>query len=132
MIVEERIQRFRSQLQQEGYHLLPFEGEHLLVKYEGVPMFIHLEEEDEGYVNVLMPGFFRLSDVAEKAQAVRAAHETTRMCKVAKMYVGPEGDAMWASAEAFVGSDESFFLVLDRTLSSVKNAARFFVEQMAK
>ena len=132
MIVQQRIERFRSYLLEEGYQLLPTEGDYLLVKYEGVPMALHLDEHDEGFASVVLPFFYPLKDVAQKAHAVRAAHETVRTCKVAKVFVGPDGESVWASAEAFIGSDETYMPMLDRTLAAVKNAARYFVEQMGK
>lgn len=69
-----------------------------------------------------------MDDAAEKARAVRAAHDVSMKLKAAKLSCVQ--NHVWCSIETFYDSPESFKGVFDRNLTVVKLAARQFAEKM--
>lgn len=117
-------------LAREGYRP-SLNGNSLVVfKEEGRTYVIPVDTQDPAYFQLLFPNFWSIDDSSDFAKAILAANETTRITKVAKVYVRDDGKNVTAAIEMLLDRPEDFAPVFRRSLSAIKSAVKTFVEKM--
>ena len=124
-----RTEAYREFLEEEGYRPKVDEDGDLIFKAEGLTFVLFAADEDETFFKLALPNIWSVEDAAEKAKAVRAAHDITRDVKVAKVYV-TKRRSVWCSVEAFFGEQDDFRPVFTRSISAMRTAVREFAEKM--
>lgn len=99
-------------------------------KYEGGSYMVRLLPNDDQYVVVTYPNFWRIGGPEEEIRALRAANQATQAIKVAKVAVLEEQHNVWADAELLVTQPEQFEALFYRSLGILKAAVAKFVELM--
>ena len=127
MTPPERAEMYREHLQEQGYFPEIDDDGDVVFRHEGGTYIITVEE-DEDFFRLIFANFWALEDKAERAKAVRAAHDVTRAVKAAKVFCVREN--MWCTLEAFHSPPENFRPVLKRSIRAVQAAVARFVELM--
>jgi hypothetical protein len=128
MAKEERAEMYRAFLADEGYTPRIDDDGDVVFKYEGRTFCIVLEEEDEGFFQLVLPNFWSIDTEAERQQVFRAAVAATKKTKVAKVY--PVGDNTFAAIELFCAPPEVVKAVFRRCLRALAAAVQNFGEAM--
>jgi hypothetical protein len=95
--------------------------------YKDGHYYIMTDQSDEKYVRVFFPGFFKI-EKKDVGAALSAANEATSKIKLAKIYVLK--NIVNCSVELFSESEESFFILLDRIFSIIKDATLIFYKSL--
>ena len=98
-------------------------------KYEGGNYAVRWYADDEHFVAVVYPNFWRVQSDEELARCYRAASRAAEGTKIAKVVVLEDRDA-WAVAELLVERFEQFQAFFPRTLSILKYAVNRFADVM--
>ncbi len=105
MTTEELVKQFLSS---EGYKYdIDGDGD-IHFKFEGVNLYFTVDQNDQRYFRLIMPGIYKLENNREKV--LEAINATCRDMKVLKAYL--VGEFLWLSVELFIDSTpelEDFF-----------------------
>lgn len=123
-----KIETIKRVVDEEGFRPQIDSDGDVVFKYEGASYFIDVDENDEQFVRIAFPNFWKIESKEEHARAVECAHDATKTIKVAKIFV--VGDNVWGTIELFVADDESFGPVFMRSLSALRGAAHAFADAM--
>lgn len=124
-----RVQLFTEALRIAGYRPTVDKDEDVLFMAEGLPLFLHVEEDDEDFVGVLAMGFWSLDSKEETDKAYRVANKVSEDLKVVKIIVLDEQHNMAVMGEMF-GSPMEICPFLPRIAGSVVNGVRKFGKAM--
>ena len=116
-------------LTQEGFRPSQAGPLEVRFKFEGGHYAVRWYADDERFVCVVFPGFWRAQGDQELARCYRAASGASEGTKIAKVVV-LEDRTVWAAAELLVVGFEQFQEFLPRTLSILKYAASRFADLM--
>lgn len=118
-------------LDREGYH--PEVQDSLVwFKHEGGNYAIAVDDGDPTYFQLVYPNFWKIENEEERLAAIRFADAATMQCKVAKVYVRPDGENVMADVEEFLPHREDFEAIFDRALRVLHTAVRTFADGMNK
>jgi len=121
--------RLMEFLTQEGFRPSQAGPLEVRFKYEGGHYAVRWYADDEHFVCVVFPGFWRAGSDEELARCYRAASRAAEGTKVAKVLV-LEDRTVWAVAELLVGRFEQFQEFFPRTLSILRYAVSRFADLM--
>ncbi len=105
----------RDFLADEGYRPELDKDGDILFKREGWSFFVLLDDNDKEFFRVLLPNIDHMEEGTSEDTVIRAALETARKIKVAKVFIN-KGTAIHVSAELLCENVEAFTKVLSRTL----------------
>ncbi len=116
-------------LKREGYRPEVRDGL-VAFRYEGGNYSIWVDDNDPTYFQLVYPNFWRIESDKERQTAIQCAEEATMKCKVAKVYVRPDGKDVMADIEEFLPRREDFEQIFDRALRALHTAVGLFVDGM--
>jgi len=103
---------------------------HIRFKHEGKSLFILVDEQDEEYFRMIMPGIWEIDDERERVAVEHACVEVSARLKVAKVF--PVDSSVWCCVELFVTPPEAFKAVFTRSAQVLDAAAQQFAIEMLK
>ncbi len=124
------VDRLMEFLAREGFRPTREAPGDISFKFERGCYLIRMFPNDDQYVVVIYPNFWRIQDPGEEVRALRAANEVTQRIKVGKVYVLESGHNVWADAELLVTQPEQFEALFYRCLEILKAATVRFAELM--
>lgn len=125
-----RVNIFSDFLRSEGYVPEIDDDGDIVFKYEGFTYLIILDATDEEFFRVVLPNFWSIENVVERAKVEQAAIAATADTKVAKVF--PVRDNVWATVELFCSPIENAKDVFRRSMSALQTAVRTFADEMNK
>jgi len=122
------INKIKSQLEEEGFRPTIDSDGDVVFKFEGGVYFIAVDENDEMYVRIAFPNFWKVESKDEEKKGIRCAHDATKRVKGAKIFLSQ--DDFWGTVELFLPSENDLNRVLVRSLEAIQGAVRVFVNGM--
>ena len=122
--------RIMEFLAKEGFRATLAAPGDIRFKYEGGQYLIRTAANDDQYLSITFPNFWRIEGPEEETRAMRAANQVTQSIKVGKVYVLEEYHSAWADVELLIVQPEQFEALFPRALDILKAAAKKFVELM--
>ena len=126
---EEQIQAlYMDTLAEEGFRPKIDDDGDIVFKAEGRTLYIRMYPDDPEYLQLVLPNFWKIESEEEHLCATIAANHSTRVTKVAKVFVTKNNTC--ASIEVFLPVPELFAKILNRSVAALRNGAEHFVEKM--
>ncbi|TVR16497.1 MAG: hypothetical protein EA401_01265 [Planctomycetota bacterium] len=126
--LQEKIAATMNFLAQEGYRPEQVHEEVVVFKHEGHSFLIDYDEDDQQYARIVLPNFKPIHNQAERTFALQAANNTNQSIKNCLITVG---DTQASGMVEFLIQDVDCLLpLLDRTVSALDSAARFFLRHI--
>lgn len=122
-----RARLYQEVLEAEGYRPEVDEDGDLLFKAEGLT-YVLVVGDDHEYFYLVLPHIWEIEDPAERANAVRTAHDLTSQIKVAKIFCDKKG--VHCSVEMFIRDPKDVQPVLSRLVMSLQLARMEFTKKM--
>jgi len=92
-----KAQRYLKFLQKEGLNAHIDSDGDVIFKVGPLTYYIDVDESDDAYFRIVFPNFKEIKDRKEYLKALEAAHYATRVTKVAKVWITPDGKRVSAS-----------------------------------
>ncbi len=125
-----KAQRYLKFLQKEGLNAHIDSDGDVIFKVGPLTYYIDVDESDEAYFRIVFPNFKEIKDKKEYLKALEAAHYATRVTKVAKVWITPDGKRVSASIEIFIADPDGFQPIFKRSLSALMTAVTHFASKM--
>ncbi|MBK8980104.1 MAG: hypothetical protein IPM29_29745 [Planctomycetes bacterium] len=125
---QQRAEMYSQFLREEGYAPKLDDDGDVTFKYEGGFYLILIDAEDEEFFRLVYPGFWAISDDAERARVERAALLASAQTKVVKIF--PVRDDTWAAIEMFCSPPDVFKSVFRRSIGALRAGVQNFIKHM--
>jgi hypothetical protein len=117
-------------LRSEGYLPQINQVDDIIFKAEGNTFIVMIDENDEQFLNLILPNFYELNGNLEMNKALRVANIVNQKVKVGKIIIS-NNIHVWAIAEQFIDSTPDLEDFFRRTINAVLKAAEDFRSLMA-
>jgi hypothetical protein len=128
MSAAEREKMYTEYLRAEGYRPDLEQDGSVAFKKESETYFI-IVDDDAGLFFIMLPYLSLKGDRVLAAKALKAALHATDKSKVAKVYL--EDDSVFFTVQLFLDPPESFRAVIERCMTALVEAEKFYQEAMA-
>jgi hypothetical protein len=132
MTARQLCKMYSDELVAEGYRPQIDSDGDVAFRHEGGTYYIIVNDKDECYFQLILPNFWSIDSRDEYVNAVIAAHDVTRGCKVTKVYLRRDGKAVHAVIEMFVRTPQDFRHTFSRSVLALQAGVRLFVDNMRK
>jgi len=120
----------RDFLAEKGYKPTIDNDGDVRFQYQGLNLYVGIDDDDDEYYQVVVPNFWSLDTAAEKLRAPSANTEVTRRVKAVKVWT-VRGDT-WCAVEAFYASAHDFLAVLERSIRTCYGGVMEFAKAIGK
>lgn len=134
MLKSEQVEQYKTALMgrlgDEGFRPTANTMGDIEFKCEGKLYILDFDDNDPGYMRLLLPHFWSIDDPRELHAAYIAASQACERCKGVKVFV--EGaSSVWASVEFLANDiDVPTTEMLDRYLAMIRSGTRTFAEKI--
>ncbi len=122
----ERSTMYCEYLKREGYRPIVDEEGDVMFKHEGRTFFLLIDNEDDIYFRLVLPGIFSCDKEEDRPGVEHACMMATAKTKVAAAYL--QDTQVWVSAELLISPPTAFENVFQRSLGIVDAGARNFAD----
>ncbi|MBK8975189.1 MAG: hypothetical protein IPM29_04640 [Planctomycetes bacterium] len=123
-----KLEFLRSELTQAGFRP-QVHDDYVAFRHAGGNYVIPVDDEDEIFVRVVFPNFWKIGSAAERGRALETAALICANLKNVKVF--PQGDNTVASVDLLLPGLERFREVLPRAVQVLQAAAQHFCLAMA-
>ena len=116
-------------LRSEGYLPQINQVDDIIFKAEGNTFIVMIDENDEQFLNLILPNFYQIEGNLELNKAFRVANIVNQNVKVGKIIIS-NNKHVWAIAEQFIDSTPDLEDFFKRTIRAVLRAAEDFQSKM--
>ena len=116
-------------LRSEGYLPQINQVDDIIFKAEGNTFIVMIDENDEQFLNLILPNFYQIEGNLEMNKAFRVANIVNQNIKVGKIIIS-NNKHVWAIAEQFIDSTPDLEDFFKRTIRAVLKASEDFQSKM--
>jgi hypothetical protein len=119
---------YKKWLRENGYKfdVLPFG---IGFKHQGANLIIPDNEEDELFLQIIMPGIYSANNASERERAYKVCNELTREVKCLKAFLADE-NLVWLSTEIFIDNTPELDDFMDRLLDILHQGRNRFIAKI--